>query len=290
VNAALLKEAYADLTLDEDMIGRLGPALTACRSMFLYGPSGTGKSSLAERLLRVFKEPVAIPYAVEVEGNIVTVFDPTLHTPAPNPPPMRDPRWIYCVRPCIVVGGELVASQLEAHREAATESYTAPLHMKANNGVFVVDDFGRQLISPKDLFNRWIVPLDRRVDFLTLGNGQKFEIPFEVFVVFSTNLQPTELADEAFLRRLPNKILVDAISDDLFDEIVNRRLDSQNWPYDPGSRALLREICKARGGDLRPCYPRDIFRIIESISVYEERQPVLSEEDIRRAADLYFGR
>jgi len=289
VNLARLQEAYSDLTLDPALIGRLGPALSSCRSMFLYGPSGTGKSSLAERLLRVFNEPVAIPYAVEVEGNIVTVFDPTLHSPIPNQPFDRDPRWVYCKRPCIIVGGELVASQLEAHREGASESYTAPLHMKANNGVFVLDDFGRQLISPKDLFNRWIVPLDRRADFLTLGNGQKFEIPFEVFVVFSTNLNPSDLADEAFLRRIPNKILVEAISGELFNEIVQRRLVSQGWRCEPGAEAHLREACLARGGDLRPCYPRDIFRIIESISHFEEREAVLTAADIDRAIELYFG-
>jgi predicted ATPase with chaperone activity len=256
--------------------------------MFLYGPSGTGKSSLAERLLRVFSEPVAIPYAVEVEGNIVTVFDPAVHTPVANPPPDRDRRLVYCARPCIIVGGELVAGMLEAHREGASGSYTAPLPMKANNGVFVIDDFGRQLISPRDLLNRWIVPLDRRVDYLTLDNGQKFETPFEVFVVFSTNLKPTELADEAFLRRIPNKILVDAVSGDVFDEIVRRRLEAEQWTSDPGSAGYLRELCKTRGGDLRPCYPRDIFRIIESIASFEERSPALTDLDIDRAAELYF--
>jgi predicted ATPase with chaperone activity len=287
VNRARLQEAYGDLTLDADLLKRLGPALASCKSMFLYGPSGTGKSSLAERLLRVFSEPVAIPYAVEVDGSIITVFDPAVHTPVPNPPADRDPRWVYCSRPCIIVGGELVAGMLEAHPGEAG-SYTAPLHMKANNGVFVIDDFGRQLISPRDLLNRWIVPLDRRVDYLTLTNGQKFEVPFEVFVVFSTNLKPSELADEAFLRRIPNKILVDAVSPQVFDEIVQRRLEADQWHADPGAVVHLRGVCKTRGGDLRPCYPRDIFRIIDSIATFEERTPALTESDIERAAELYF--
>jgi hypothetical protein len=270
VNRTQLREAYGDLTLEPGLLNRLGPALASCKSMFLYGPSGTGKSSLAERLLRVFHEPIGIPHAVEVDGSIVTVFDPAVHTLIP-------------------VGGELVGSMLEAHREGDAGSYTAPLHMKANNGVFVIDDFGRQLIAPRDLLNRWIVPLDRRIDYLTLASGQKFEVPFEVFVVFSTNLNPTELADEAFLRRIPNKILVDAVSADVFDEIVIRRLEAERWVSEPGSAGHLRGLCKDRGGDLRPCYPRDMFRIIESIASFEEREPWLNVPDINRAAELYFG-
>ena len=290
VNRAQLHEAYGDLTLEPDLLNRLGPALASCKSMFLYGPSGTGKSSLAERLLRVFDEPIGIPHALEVDGSIVTVFDPAVQSVVVHDPPDdHDPRWAWCTRPCIIVGGELVANMLEAHREGDNGSYTAPLHMKANNGVFVIDDFGRQLIAPRDLLNRWIVPLDRRIDYLTLASGQKFEVPFEVFVVFSTNLNPMELADEAFLRRIPNKILVDAVSANVFDEIVTRRLESQKWTAEPGSPDHLRGLCKDRGGDLRPCYPRDMFRIIESIASFEERDPWLNIPDINRAAELYFG-
>ena len=289
VNRAQLCQAYGDLTLEPDLLNQLGPALASCKSMFLYGPSGTGKSSLAERLLRVFDEPIGIPHALEVDGSIVTVFDPAVHAVVHDPPDDHDRRWVWCTRPCIIVGGELVANMLEAHREGDNGSYTAPLHMKANNGVFVIDDFGRQLIAPRDLLNRWIVPLDRRIDYLTLASGQKFEVPFEVFVVFSTNLNPMELADEAFLRRIPNKILVDAVSANVFDEIVTRRLESQKWTAEPGSPDHLRGLCKDRGGDLRPCYPRDMFRIIESIASFEERDPWLNIPDINRAAELYFG-
>jgi predicted ATPase with chaperone activity len=289
VNRTRLDEAYGDLTLDPALIRRLGPALSACKSMFLYGPSGTGKSSLAERLLRVFHEPVAIPYAIEVDGNIVTVFDPAVHTPVKNPPYDQDPRWVYCSRPCIIVGGELIAEMLEARRDGEAGSYTAPLHMKANNGVFVVDDFGRQQVSPRALLNRWIVPLDRRVDYLTLGDGQKFETPFEVFVVFSTNLNPTDLADEAFLRRIPNKILVDAVAAPVFDEITRRRLEASQWACEPGAAEYLRDLCRTRGGDLRPCYPRDMFSIIESIASFEEREAALTRKDIDHAAELYFS-
>lgn len=290
VNRQILREAYRDLTLGSELLNQLGPALVSQSSMFLFGPSGTGKSSLAERLFRISHDSVGVPYAIAVDGSIVNFFDPSVHNPVEPPGPDTDARWAFCSRPSIIVGGELVPAMLELQRDAETGSYVAPMHMKANNGVFVIDDFGRQMISPRDLLNRWIVPLDRRIDYLAMSNGVKFAIPFEVFVVFSTNLNPTELADEAFLRRIPNKILVDAIPPAAFDEIVNRRLETTGWPAEPDAVAHLRQLCQERGGDLRPCYPRDVFRIIESISVFEERQPALTVADIDRAAELYFSR
>lgn len=290
INRKTLCEAYRDLTLGSEMLDQLGPALVSRRSMFLFGPSGTGKSSLAERLFRISHDAVAVPYTIEVDGNMIVMFDPSVHTRTDSAPPDHDPRWVFCSRPSIIVGGELVSGMLELQRDPETGSYVAPMHMKANNGVFVIDDFGRQMISPRDLLNRWIVPLDRRLDYLSMSNGLKFAIPFEVFVVFSTNLNPTELADEAFLRRIPNKILVDAIPPQAFDEIVRRRLESMGWPAEPEASVHLRELCKERGGDLRPCYPRDVFRIIESIALFEERTPTLSVTDIDRAGELYFGR
>lgn len=289
INQTVIRKAYADLTLEDDLLMRLGPALVSQGSMFLYGPSGTGKSSLAERMLRIFDQAVAVPYAVEVDGQVIALHDPAVHKNVAPPVKEHDPRWAFCARPCIVVGGELVPEMLELQRDSDTGSYMAPLHMKANNGVFVIDDFGRQMISPRDLLNRWIVPLDRRMDFLALSNGVKFPIPFEVFVVFSTNLAPNELADEAFLRRIPNKILVDAVSERVFQEILAKKLDSSGWSSEEGATDYMSAVCKSKGGDLRPCYPRDFFRIIESIAIFEEREPSLTGVDIDRAADLYFG-
>ena len=283
-----LSKAYEDLTLAPDFLARLGPALVAQTSMFLYGPSGTGKSSLAERVLRIYDDRIAVPRAVEVEGNIIMVFDASVHRPVDSQRAQDDPRWVFCERPSIIVGGELVPAMLELQKESEAGCYIAPLHVKANNGIFVIDDFGRQLISPKELLNRWIVPLDRRTDYLTI-TGAKFAVPFEVFVVFSTNLDPTELADEAFLRRIPNKILVDAISAELFDEIVEQRLQAKQWTHEPEATAYLRNVCLERGGDLRACYPRDLFRIVESIAEFEGRGPTLTKEDVSRAAELYYG-
>jgi hypothetical protein len=288
VNREIVSRAFHDLSVHPDMIGKLGPALVSRNSMFLYGPSGTGKSSLAERLLRVFDDAVAIPWAVEVEGNIIMVFDSSVHRVLGEPSRDSDPRWQFCARPSIVVGGELVPSMLELQRNPETGAYVAPLHMKANNGVFVIDDFGRQVISPRELLNRWIVPLDRHLDYLSTSAGFKFPVPFEVFVVFSTNLDPTELADEAFLRRIRNKIFVDAIEPRIFDDIVERKLKSCQWEVEPGAPEHLRRVCIERGGDLRPCYPRDIFAIIEATAGFEEKAPTLAKADIDRAADTYF--
>jgi MoxR-like ATPase len=288
VNRETLSRAFHDLSLSPDLIGQLGPALVSRSSMFLYGPSGTGKSSLAERLLRVFDDVIAVPWAVEVDGTIITVFDSSVHRTVDATPRDHDPRWQLCSRPSIVVGGELVPAMLELQRNPETGAYTAPLHMKANNGVFVIDDFGRQLISPRELLNRWIVPLERHVDYLSTSAGLKFPVPFEVFVVFSTNLDPAELGDEAFLRRIRNKVFVDAIEPRIFDEIVDRRIESSEWKIEPGAREHLRSVCMERGGDLRPCYPRDIFGIIESAAGFEDRAPILAKTDIDRAADTYF--
>ena len=288
LNHARLREAYADLSLPAGMLHRLGPALVAQRSMFLYGPSGTGKSSLAERVLRIYRDRIAIPHAIEIDGNIVSVFDPSVHRPEGPQRSEDDPRWVFCQRPSIVVGGELVSEMLDLQRNPQEGTFIAPLHMKANNGIFVIDDFGRQAVSPRDLLNRWIVPLDRRVDYLSAG-GAKFPIPFEVFVVFSTNLDPADLADEAFLRRIPNKILVDSISTDVFDEIVYRRLRTNGWRSESGAAEHLRTVCEAHGGGLRACYPRDICEIIQSIAEFEERPPALTKSDVDRAAELYYG-
>src|ERR1700733_4524982 len=209
VDRKILRAAYNDLIVTDRMLDQLGPAIISQNSIFVYGPTGNGKTSLAERMLRVYKDAVLIPYAVEVDNQIISLYDPVVHQPIESDEQDDvDPRWLLCKRPCIVVGGELIPSMLELRLDEASGIYAAPLQMKANNGILIIDDFGRQLMSPRDLLNRWIVPLDRHVDYLTLRYGVKFQIPFELMVVFSTNLEPSDLADEAFLRRIHNKIYV----------------------------------------------------------------------------------
>jgi Predicted ATPase with chaperone activity len=217
-----LRNALSDLVVTDSILDKLGPAVISQTSIFLYGPTGNGKTSLAERLLRVYQDSVLLPYAVEVDTQIITLYDPVVHQRIETDDPDIDPRWILCKRPYIMVGGELVPAMLELRLDEPSGIYTAPLQMKANNGIFLIDDFGRQLISPRDLLNRWIVPLDRRVDYLSLQYGVKFQIPFEVMVVFATNLDPNDLADEAFLRRIHNKIFIEPVLQQTFDEIFRR--------------------------------------------------------------------
>lgn len=287
-----LRRAFADIVMEEKLLDVLGPALVSRNAIFLYGPSGTGKSTVAERLPRVFEDAVVVPWAVEVDGQIITVADTAIHQqvdiPDLNVSRDVDPRWIVCKRPFLAVGGELVTSMLDLCRDEVNGCFTAPLQMKANNGILLIDDFGRQMSSPRDLLNRWIVPLDRRVDFLTLGTGSKFDIPFELQIVFSTNLAPHELADEAFLRRIPNKILLDAVDADAFDKILRMCAAAAGMTLEPGSEALLRELCLRHSPDLRPCFPRDICNAIRAIAIYERRPPVVTRLDLHRAVAGYF--
>jgi predicted ATPase with chaperone activity len=286
-----LRQAFDDLVLPDSLLDQLGPSLIGHQSLFLYGGTGNGKTSIAERILRIYHDTVLVPYAVEVDGHIIALFDPVVHRVAPNTDERLDPRWVVCERPCITVGGELSAAMLELRLDEATHVFISPCQMKANNGILVIDDFGRQMLAPRDLLNRWIVPLDRRKDYLTLASGMKFEAPFELMVVFSTNLNPTDLADEAFLRRIQTKVLVEDISEDVFDQIYMRVVNVNQVPTEPGCAEYLRERCVAAGAKyLRACYPNDIYKLVKAISEYEGRSVRLNRANIDRAVSLYFAR
>ncbi|HYV61445.1 MAG TPA: AAA family ATPase [Bryobacteraceae bacterium] len=291
VDRRVLRQAFSDLIVSDKMLDQMGPAIISQTSIFVYGPTGNGKTSLAERMLRVYQDAVMIPYAVEVDNQIISVYDPVVHHPIDHDDEDVDPRWILCKRPCIVVGGELIPSMLELRLDESSGIYAAPLQMKANNGILLIDDFGRQLMSPRDLLNRWIVPLDRRVDYLTLRYGVKFQIPFELMVVFSTNLEPADLADEAFLRRIHNKIFVEAVDAASFDQIFARVVQSRNIEAEADSAEYLRKLCLREGRtELRACYPADICNILLAIGRYEGRPPQMSKPDLERATALYFAR
>ena len=291
VDRRVLRQAFADLVVSDRMLDQMGPAIISQTSIFVYGPTGNGKTSLAERMLRVYQDAVMIPYAVEVDNQIISVYDPVVHHPVDHDDADVDPRWILCKRPCILVGGELIPSMLELRLDETSGIYAAPLQMKANNGILLIDDFGRQLMSPRDLLNRWIVPLDRRVDYLTLRYGVKFQIPFELMVVFSTNLEPSDLADEAFLRRIHNKIYVEAVDPASFDQIFSRVVQARNIPAEPDSAEYLRKLCLREGRtELRACYPTDICNILQAIGRYEGRPPQMTKPELERAAALYFAR
>jgi len=291
IDRRILRRAFGDLVITDRLLDQLGPALISQSSIFIYGPTGNGKTSLAERMLRIYQDAILIPYAVEVDNQVISLYDPVVHHKLEFDDPEVDPRWVLCKRPCIVVGGELIPSMLELRLDEVSGIYAAPLQMKANNGIFIIDDFGRQLMSPRDLLNRWIVPLDRRVDYLTLRYGVKFQIPFELMVVFSTNLDPADLADEAFLRRIHNKIFVDAVDQQVFDQIFQRVVTARNIPCEPDTVEFLRKLCLRDGRtELRACYPTDICNILLSISRYENRPIEMNKIDMERAAELYFAK
>ena len=284
-----LIDSFSDLVLTDGFLDQLGPALVSQNSIFLYGPTGNGKTSVVRRLARIYQDSVLIPYAVEFDGQIIVLYDPAVHERVDSNVSGIDPRWVLCRRPCILVGGELEPKMLELQLEESTQVYAAPLQMRANNGILVIDDFGRQILSPQYLLNRWIVPLDRRVDYLTLKYGVKFQIPFETNVVFSTNLDPNDLADEAFLRRIQNKIHMETANSRVFDEIFNRLVTDGKFPCEPNSAEFLRKLCLLLGPqELRACYPRDIIDILVAICAYEGQPMEVNKANLKRAAKLYF--
>jgi len=286
-----MRRAFAHLVLDDQTLAQLGTALNSGATIFLHGPTGAGKTSIAEALPRALVDGgVWIPYAVEVDGQIITVYDPLIHKPAGNPgTTAADPRWVFCQRPMVVVGGELTMDMLDLQFNTGTKFYAAPGQMKANNGVLIIDDFGRQRIRPEELLNRWVVPLDRRIDFLSLAGGKKIEVPFEVIVVFATNMDPSELVDAAFLRRIQTKIKVEMASERQFSEIFRRVCDETGLLYDRDLIVELMDVLQNRLKEpLRPCYPRDLVNQIIWAARYEDRKPRLDRDSLIRAVESYF--
>ncbi len=298
ISPQVVRQSLAHLVLSQALQDRVGAAINSGQAIFLYGLSGNGKTVIAEAMGSMLLGQVYVPYAVEVDGQVIRVFDPLVHEVVSEPVDLKtnngsgsrqDTRWIRCNRPVVTTGGELVMESLDLNYNPVIRYYEAPLQMKANNGVFLIDDFGRQLVRPRDLLNRWIVPLERQVDFLTLHTGKKIEIPFEELIVFSTNLDPKSLVDEAFLRRIRHKIHIPAPTFDEFREIFRRVCRSRNVSYDEEVLVYLLDTyyVKANRG-LRSCHPRDlIFQAMDAARFLGLPQR-LTKELIDFACNSYF--
>ncbi len=301
INPAIMKRALGHLVLEESVFAKIGPAANSGKSMFLYGPPGNGKTTIAEAIGRmILQNDMYIPYAVEVDGQIIKVYDEINHTavvseaqPISNTGSLSgrrpDVRWVRIHRPAIMVGGELTLDGLELKYDPINKFYEAPFQMKANGGMFLIDDFGRQQVRPRDLLNRWIVPMEKNIDFLSLHTGRKIEVPFAVLIVFSTNLPPRDLVDEAFLRRIRHKIEIPSPSFEGYREIFRRVCKARRVQYDEQVfRYLLQEYYVKRNQKLRASHPRDILDQLADIADYLGIEPQLSKEMIDQAAEAYF--
>lgn len=307
INQQRIREAFKELVINDEMLDKIGPAANSARSLFLYGPPGNGKTTIAEGISRIMGGSVMLPYAVEIDGQVIKLYDPLNHsiltkpemrqddTPAPfgavatTMPPAPDRRWLHCKRPRVMVGGELILEQLELIFDPISKVYEAPYQMKANGGLFLIDDFGRQRCRPEELLNRWIVPLEKKIDFLALQTGKKIEIPFDVLIVFSTNLDPKGLVDDAFLRRIRHKIEVANPTPNEYRDIFRIVCKAKGVPYsDDGLRYLIQEHYFKVNRELRCCHPRDLLDQVLDEAKYRGQQPQMNKELLDRACEAYF--
>lgn len=283
-----LRAALAHLVLPEQTLRQIGPAINSGRSIFLFGPPGTGKSSIANALARLLRGSIVLPYAVALGDQVIRVYDPSRHKPLVHLDARFDRRWVPVARPFLEVGGELTLEDLDLVFDASSKVHEAPFQMKASGGVLLIDDFGRQRASPEQLLNRWIVPLDRDVDYLTMNDGRKIEVPFDLLLVFSTNRSPASLVDEAFLRRIQYKIEIKQPTQQEFAEILRRVCDQRSMTFYPQAADWIAQYCRERNIALRSCHPRDLMAHLDAAARFLGKPVELTPELVRLACETYF--
>lgn len=295
---AALRKAFSGMVLSERTLSQVGPAVSSANSLLIYGKPGDGKTFLVESLNNLEGASIFVPHAIEYQGNIVQVFDPVYHQPLAEEEPSvlkiaversHDRRWLRCKRPFIVSGGELSLDMLDLRFNQSSKVYEAPFQLKANNGIYLIDDFGRQRATPAEVLNRWIVPMERRVDYLSFLTGGKVTVPFESFLVFSTNLNPSGLGDEAFLRRIQYKMLLRGPADTEFIRIFENYCESRRLPYDSDlPEKLLNKHYRRTGKPMRRCHPRDLLNHALNLIHFEKMPVRLTEEILDRAFESCF--
>lgn len=293
VDDATVSQAFSDIVISDHLLKRLGPAISSGTPMFIYGPPGNGKTTISETIGQVLPETVFIPYALFVGGQIINIFDPVNHRPADSGQAPEeigvDQRWVRIQRPVVITGGELTLRMLDLEFNPIAKFYEAPLQMKANNGLFLLDDFGRQQMNPQHLLNRWIVNLDRQIDYMSMHTGMKFEIPFDQLVIFATNLEPKTLVDEAFLRRIRYKIKIDHPTDSQYEEIFRRVCKMNEIDYKTDIlHYLIDHWYRRLDKPLNACHPRDLINHIIDAARYHHQSAELTREAIDQACENYF--
>jgi hypothetical protein len=286
-----LKGVFSQLVVPEDLLHRVGPALMSGRSIFLFGPTGSGKTVIAKAIGEAFPDPVFIPYALFVFGQIISLYDEVNHQPVPPSHDLilQDRRWVLCRRPIVIAGGEMTEEALELKYNPNLRYYEAPHQLRANNGIFVIDDFGRQKVSPRVLLNRWMYPLETRQDFLCLNTGQQFAVPFDQLVIFATNLDPYGLADAAFLRRIRHKIFIGHVNVEQYLEIFRRVCDGQAIQFDEEMvRTMMARHYFAASRPMSACHPRDIIENLQDRARFLKIKPSLSPQLLDYACQSYF--